>query len=73
MFLLDALPLRTKRKSVEVYLTGKRLEEEIILLEEEMLRFLCYYKDKVIPALSKRLHSLEKGVYCLILQRCINE
>lgn len=54
------LPLRAKRKSVEVYLTGKRLAEEILLLEEEMRRFLCYYKDNVIPDLWSRLQFLEK-------------
>jgi hypothetical protein len=62
--LLDKVPLRAKRKAVEIYLTGKRLEEEILLLEKEMIRFLCYYRDKVIPDLSSRLDSLD-GMFIL--------
>ena len=58
------LPLRAKRKVVEVFLTGKRLTEEVLVLEDEMRRFLCYYRDKVIPDLSSRLDSLDNGMCC---------
>lgn len=59
---LAALPLRAKRKPAEVYLTGKRLQEEVKLLEEEMRRFLCYYRDNLMPNLSARLNFIEKGL-----------
>ena len=58
------MPLRAKRKAVEIYLTGKRMEEEILLLEKEMIRFLCYYRDKIIPDLSSCLDSLD-GMFIL--------
>ena len=44
-----------------MYLTGKRLEEELSLLKKEMVQYLCYYKDNLIPNLSSRLNSLNKG------------
>ena len=54
------LPLRAKRKVIEIYLIGKRLEEEIPLLEDEMVRCLKYYRDKVMPSLTSGLNSLDK-------------
>ncbi len=60
-YYIDALPLRAKRKAVEAYLTSKRLEEELSLLKSEMVQFLCYYKDNVIPDLSAHLNSVDKG------------
>ena len=64
LFHIAVLPLRAKRKVVEVFLTGKRLTEEVLVLEDEMRRFLCYYRDKVIPDLSSRLDSLDNGMCC---------
>ena len=55
---LDALSLHTKRKPVEIYLAGKQLQEELQLLEDEMLRFLHYYKDHVMPSLDAHLNTL---------------
>ena len=56
------MSLRIKRRPVEVYLTGKRLEEELGLLENEMHKFLCYYKDNVLPNLEARLHFINNGL-----------
>lgn len=64
LFHIAVLPLRAKRKVVEVFLTGKRLTEEVLVLEDEMRWFLCYYRDKVIPDLSSRLDSLDNGMCC---------
>ena len=57
------LPLRAKRKVIEIYLIGKRLEEEIPLLEDKIVRCLKYYRDKVMPSLTSDLNSLDKGMW----------
>ncbi|CAB4031787.1 Hypothetical predicted protein [Paramuricea clavata] len=48
-----------KPKCLDIFMY-KRLEEEILLLEQEMVRFLCYYSDKIIPDLASCLDSLGK-------------
>ena len=48
-------PIHEKKQLVEKYLEGKRLKEEKALLEREMLGFLKYYKDAVVPAIDARL------------------
>ena len=58
ILLLSCLTIAVK---VEVYLTGKRLEEEMSLLKMEMVQFLCYCKDNLIPDLSSRLNSLKES------------
>jgi hypothetical protein len=49
--------------TLTLYLIGKRLEEEIPLLEQEMVRCLKYYRDKVMPDLTSGLNSLDIGMY----------
>jgi hypothetical protein len=63
---LAALSLRLKRKPVEVHLNGIRLNEELGLLEDEMYKFLCYYKDNILSSLDTRLRSIVNGLYIWI-------
>jgi hypothetical protein len=63
---LAALSLRLKRKPVEVHLNGIRLNEELGLLEDEMYKFLCYYKDNILSSLGTRLRSIVNGLYIWI-------
>ena len=64
--------VRAKRKVIEIYLITKRLEEEIPLLEQEMVRCLKYYRDKVMPSLTSGLNSLDKGMWFFSLSRAAN-
>lgn len=56
-YFLD-MPLRAKKQVVEKYLEGRRLTEEKILLEKEMIGFLKFYKDTVIPEILSTIESL---------------
>ena len=53
------MPLRAKKQVVEKYLEGRRLTEEKVLLEKEMIGFLKFYKDTVIPEILSTIESLK--------------
>ena len=59
-------------KLLKSFLIGKRLEEEIPMLEQEMVRCLKHYRDKVMPSLTSGLNTLDKGMWFFSLSRAAN-
>lgn len=58
------VPIRTKRLVVEKQMEASRFQEEIELLEKEMLRFMKFYKNSLLPYLFKEQEKLQY-IFCL--------
>ena len=54
------VPIRTKRLVVEKQMEASRFQEEIELLEKEMLRFMKFYKNSLLPYLFKEQEKLQE-------------
>ena len=65
VFLFGLVAIRTKRLVVDKHMEVQRFQEELKILENEMLGFMKFYKDKVLPSLHKeqeKLLSCVKGI-----------
>ncbi len=61
-----AVPTRTKRLVVDKYMEAARFKEEIKLLQKEMIGFMTFYKNNVLPSLANKqeqLQELLKGTF----------
>lgn len=58
LFYVD-IPIRTKRVVVDKHMEAPRFQEEVWLLEREMLDFLKFYSNNVLPSLEKEKEKLE--------------
>lgn len=58
LFYVD-IPIRTKRVVVDKHMEASRFQEEVGLLEREMLDFLKFYSNNVLPSLEKEKEKLE--------------
>ena len=59
-----AVPINTKRSLVNKNVEALRLEEEVDVLQREMMGFMRFYTDRVLPSLGReksRLLELLKG------------
>lgn len=54
-----AIPIRTKRVVVDKHMEASRFEEEVELLEREIVSFLKFYSNNVLPSLEKEKQKLE--------------
>jgi len=57
-FSLD-VPIRTKRMVVDKHMEVSRFSEELKLLEKEMMGFVKYYKNSVLPSLIQQQQNLQ--------------
>lgn len=53
------IPIRTKREVVDKHMEASRFQEEVELLEREMVAFLKFYSNNVLPSLNKEEQKLE--------------
>ena len=64
------VPIRTKRLVVDKQMEASRFHEEIELLQKEMIRFMKFYKNSLLPYLFKeqeQLQELLKGIFIAYL------
>lgn len=54
----DALPIRTKRIVVDKHMEASRFGEELELLQKEMMGFVKFYKNSVLPSLIQQQQNL---------------
>lgn len=63
------VPIRTKRLVVEKQMEASRFQEEIELLEKEMLRFMKFYKNSLLPYLFKEQEKLQEELKGSLIAR----
>ena len=51
--------MRTKREVVDKHMEASRFQEEVELLEKEMVAFLKFYSNNVLPSPNKEERKLE--------------
>ena len=56
------VPVRTKRLVVDRHMEVQRFKEELNIIEKEMLVFMKYYKDKMLPSLQIQREKLLNSV-----------
>ena len=55
-----AIPIRTKRVLVDKHMEASRFQEEIKLLKKEMIGFMTFYKNNVLPSLANQQEQLQE-------------
>lgn len=48
---LDTVPISTKKVVVNKKMEVERFQEELVLLKKEMMGFMSFYKDIILPSI----------------------
>ena len=59
---LDTVPIRTKKVVVNKKMEVERFQEELVLLKKEMMGFMSFYKDIILPSILEDKRQLQASL-----------